>query len=337
MTTTLRATFAFAVVRARAGILVTLEIFRSAGRSLLGVVEALQLTAMEVLADDAFEAAEFAKVFAGDEGDRGAGRERAASTADTVDVVFELVREVEVKDVGDTLDVDTARSDVGGDKHANLANAKGLSLYTSKADKPNQSNCADACARTWIPLAAPWAATNRGEWTAVKRADGTKQWAYRGQPLYTHAGDAQASATSGDGLDPKWQVAVVEPPPPVPGFVKVHQSDAGELYTDGRGKTLYQREVKRAAGLGFNEADLQSVTVPRGFQPVTPENTEDAKPVGNWALVDNGGKKQWAYKGLALYTNDNDIAPGDLKGVRGTDRSFYTIMRSGELMQGTGQ
>jgi hypothetical protein len=41
VTTTLRAAFAFAVVRAGAGILVTLEIFRGAGRSLLGVVEAL--------------------------------------------------------------------------------------------------------------------------------------------------------------------------------------------------------------------------------------------------------------------------------------------------------
>ena len=218
-----------------------------------------------------------------------------------------------------------------------LANAKGLSLYTSKADKADQSKCADACTRTWIPLEAPWAAIKRGDWSVVKREDGTKQWAYRGQPLYTHAGDAQASATSGDGLDPKWQVAVVEPPAPLPGFVKVTQSDAGELYTDGRGRTLYQREAKRAQGLGFNEADLQSNNVPRGFEPVTPENTEDAKPVGNWALIDNGGKKQWAYKGLPLYTNVNDIAPGDLKGVRGTDRSFYTIMRSGELMQGTGQ
>ena len=59
MTTTLRAAFAFAVVRAGAGILVTLEIFRGAGRSLLGVVKALQFAAMEMLSDDAFEAAEF--------------------------------------------------------------------------------------------------------------------------------------------------------------------------------------------------------------------------------------------------------------------------------------
>ena len=28
---------------------------------------------------------------------------------------------------------------------------------------------------------------------------------------------------------------------------------------------------------------------------------------------------------------------GDLKGFRGSDRSFHTIMRSGEPMQGTGQ
>ena len=104
----------------------TLEIFRGAGRSLLGVIETLQLAAVEVLADDAFEAAEFAEVFAGDEGDRGAGRERAASTADTVDVVFELVREVEVENVGDAVDVDTARSDVCGDENANLAVLEGL-------------------------------------------------------------------------------------------------------------------------------------------------------------------------------------------------------------------
>ena len=81
---------------------------------------------MEVLADDAFEAAKFAEVFAGDEGDGGAGRERAASTTDAVDVVFELVREVEVEDVGDAVDVDAARGDVGRDKHANLTILEGL-------------------------------------------------------------------------------------------------------------------------------------------------------------------------------------------------------------------
>ena len=126
MTTTLRAAFAFAVVRAGAGILVALEIFRGAGRGLLGVVEALQFTAMEVLTDDALEAAEFAEVLAGDEGDRGTSCERAASTADTVDVIFELVREVEIEDVRDTVDVDTARGDIGRDEDPDFAVLKGL-------------------------------------------------------------------------------------------------------------------------------------------------------------------------------------------------------------------
>ena len=126
MTTTLGAAFAFAVVRASAGILVTLEIFRGAGRSLLSVVEALQLAAMEVLTDDTLEAAEFAKVFARDEGDSGASGERTASTTDTMDVVFELVREVEVEDVGDAVDIDTARGNVGRDEHANLSVLEGL-------------------------------------------------------------------------------------------------------------------------------------------------------------------------------------------------------------------
>jgi hypothetical protein len=126
VTTTLGAAFAFAVVRAGAGILVTLEIFRGAGRSLLGVVEALQLAAVEVLADNAFEAAEFAEVFARDEGDGGTSRQRTAGTADAVDVVFELVREVEIEDVGDAVDVDTARGDIGRDEHANLTILEGL-------------------------------------------------------------------------------------------------------------------------------------------------------------------------------------------------------------------
>jgi predicted lipoprotein with Yx(FWY)xxD motif len=217
-----------------------------------------------------------------------------------------------------------------------LANAKGLTLYTSAADKPGQSACVGACARTWVPLAAPWLAAPRGDWSVVTRPDGSRQWAFKGKPLYAHVGDAQAGVATGDGADPKWQVAVLEPPPPVPGWVRVRQSDAGELFTDARGKTIYQRDARRPQGLGFNGDDLTSSDVPRGYRPITPENTEDAKPVGNWAIVDQDGIKQWAYKGLPLYTNDNDEG-ADLKGVRGTDRSFHTVMRSGEPMQGTGQ
>ena len=44
------------------GILITLEIFGGAGRSLLRVVEARELTTMQVLSDDALEATEAEQV-----------------------------------------------------------------------------------------------------------------------------------------------------------------------------------------------------------------------------------------------------------------------------------
>ena len=91
---------------------------------------------MEVLADDALEATEFAEVFAGDEGDGGARRERAAGTADAVDVVLELVGEVEVEDVRDAVDVDAARGDVGRDEHADLAVLEGLQRALTLALRP---------------------------------------------------------------------------------------------------------------------------------------------------------------------------------------------------------
>ena len=63
----------------------------------------------------------------------------------------------------------------------------------------------------------------------------------------------------------------------------------------------------------------------------------DAKAVGNWSIVtDKDGSRQWSYKGLMLYTNVWDTHPGDLHGIRSTDRTWHTIMRSGQPMQGTG-
>ncbi len=219
-----------------------------------------------------------------------------------------------------------------------LANSAGMALYTSDKDKPNESACNDACVRTWRPVSAPWSARATGDWSIVARKDGTRQWAHKGKPLYAYALEAKAGATLGDGVDKTWHAAIVQPPSPMPAWVKIHQSDAGELFTDAQGRTLYQRVVRpRAAGGENIEMGLTSDDAPKAFHPVTVASAEDAKPVGNWSIVDQGGNKQWAYKGLPLYTNELDVAPGDLKGFRGSDRSFHTIMRSGEPMQGTGQ
>ena len=105
---------------------IALEVLGRAGRGLLRVVKTGELAAVEVLADDPFEAAQLGEVLAGDERDGGPRGEGATGAADTVHVILERVGEVEVHHVGDTLDVDTAGGDVGGDQDADLAVLEGL-------------------------------------------------------------------------------------------------------------------------------------------------------------------------------------------------------------------
>ena len=41
------------------------------------------------------------------------------------------------------------------------------------------------CAKAWPPVLAAKDAKAFGDWTLIKREDGTNQWAYRGKPVYT--------------------------------------------------------------------------------------------------------------------------------------------------------
>jgi len=90
-----------------------------------------------------------------------------------------------------------------------LADAKGMTLYTFAKDMPGVSNCNDNCAKNWPPLMASADAKAMGDWTVVKRADGTMQWAYKGMPLYTWIKDMKPGETSGDGVgNGAWKIAV---------------------------------------------------------------------------------------------------------------------------------
>ncbi len=78
-------------------------------------------------------------------------------------------------------------------------------IYVSDADKPGQSLCEGACAVQWKPVPAPSAARATGDWTVVTRKDSYKQWAYKGRPVYTFAGDT-SPVPKGDGVDGVWHV-----------------------------------------------------------------------------------------------------------------------------------
>ena len=83
-----------------------------------------------------------------------------------------------------------------------------VTVYTFDKDTPNQSNCDPYCASFWPPYRP--AASDRpvGDFTIIKRADGSPQWAYKGMPLYTYVKDTKTGDKNGDGVNGVWHVVV---------------------------------------------------------------------------------------------------------------------------------
>ena len=88
-----------------------------------------------------------------------------------------------------------------------LVDAKGMTLYSFDKDADGKSACNGPCAANWPAFKATDAAAPAG-WSAITREDGTKQWAYKGKPLYTFAKDTGPADVKGDGfLNGAWHIA----------------------------------------------------------------------------------------------------------------------------------
>ncbi len=88
-----------------------------------------------------------------------------------------------------------------------LTDAKGMSLYTFDKDATGTSNCNGKCAVAWPPLKAEDMAKGEGDFSVIKRQDGSKQWAYKGKPLYTWIKDTKPGDVTGDGVKDVWHLA----------------------------------------------------------------------------------------------------------------------------------
>ncbi|MEB0009360.1 hypothetical protein QN375_13610 [Pseudomonas sp. MH9.2] len=92
-------------------------------------------------------------------------------------------------------------------KNGMMVDQKGMTLYTFDKDANGKSMCNGSCAENWPPLMAPADGKAAGEWTTIKRDDGTMQWAYDGKPLYTFKMDKKAGDMMGDGKMDMWHAA----------------------------------------------------------------------------------------------------------------------------------
>ncbi len=152
-----------------------------------------------------------------------------------------------------------------------------------------------------------------------------------------------ASAQTGKYRPPvdKVEAFVAEPMPP--GFGVQHTDVDGPVFTDPRGMTLYRWPLNnlRNGNAGDRkdkapECGDEKQTVTTGLMSPYPGGlilpdletrpactqawppvfaADDAKPVGRWGIVErNGGKKQWTYEGLPIYTSALDTKPGHVIG-----------------------
>jgi predicted lipoprotein with Yx(FWY)xxD motif len=90
-----------------------------------------------------------------------------------------------------------------------LENATGWTLYFRTSDGGNGSNsCTGGCITAWPAF---YASTlnlppgfDQGDFKLVQRADGIKQLAYYGWPLYYFAGDKKPGDVTGEGIAKVW-------------------------------------------------------------------------------------------------------------------------------------
>jgi predicted lipoprotein with Yx(FWY)xxD motif len=90
-----------------------------------------------------------------------------------------------------------------------LMDSKGMTLYTWDNDKEaNKSACTGNCLANWPRVTASAEDKDIGaDWKVITNADGSKQWSYKGKPLYYFVMDKAAGDKLGDGRGLVWHIA----------------------------------------------------------------------------------------------------------------------------------
>ena len=90
-----------------------------------------------------------------------------------------------------------------------LTDTQGMTLYVFDKDVAGsgKSVCNGPCAANWPPVLLLVDDAPAGDFSAVRRDDGARQWAYKGRPLYRWQGDGKPGDSSGDGVNKVWHSA----------------------------------------------------------------------------------------------------------------------------------
>ncbi|GGA35480.1 cupredoxin domain-containing protein [Paenibacillus physcomitrellae] len=119
-----------------------------------------------------------------------------------------------------------------------LADSQGRTLYFFSNDAGNLDACQGQCLATWPFLDSDQlqipAGLNPSDFTLVTHANGTKQWMYKGWPLYRFIKDSKAGDVLGEGVNGIWTAAK-----PDYRLMLGANAELGKYLTDSEGRTLY--------------------------------------------------------------------------------------------------
>jgi predicted lipoprotein with Yx(FWY)xxD motif len=189
-----------------------------------------------------------------------------------------------------------------------LRDGKGMTLYVfARDEQPGKSACGKLCIVTWPPYAASSEDKADGDLSIITRDDDTRQWAFRGKPLYYYVRDVSPGDENGDGaVNGAWSIAFKEIPKPA--GVSIAKTMKGWILADGKGMTLYVSDSDAPKKTPSCNADCMTKWRPLHAPQLA---TSD----GDWSVVTRAdGTKQWAYKDKPLYTYAGDFVAGDTLG-----------------------
>lgn len=157
-----------------------------------------------------------------------------------------------------------------------------------------------SCADLFPPVIAASDAQPVGKWTVLDRKDGTKQWAYDEQPLYTsrqdrQPGDVMGGTTRNFGLDSPAMRVPAQPPSLIPPGFAVKTSSVGRLLGTDKNFSVYAYDKDTA------QKSMCDDECTRTWQPLLAPQM--ARPQGDWSVLQRApGVNQWVFRGKPLYT-----------------------------------
>ena len=181
----------------------------------------------------------------------------------------------------------------------------------------------------WQPLYASALASPIGQFAIITRRDGTPQWSYRGEALYTYGGDYAAGEITGIfSGETGVHVALAYRNFMPTGIESRHFVGRAPLMTAASGQTLYYvarffplyggRETRVGYGITYNDAKSQGTEGCQGdctqtWKPLLASASD--QPRAFWEIITRpDGSRQWVFQGNPVYTFVGDKKPGDITG-----------------------